>query len=616
MVDLQEWAASLNLCILAGRDGIRVPAVDVHLLGPHTEWVLDAQPGEFAGRVVLIPAQVVPGYSSTFDVLVRIFKGAGAAAVVYLGGKRTDFSQGTILLCDNLQLPLLWTANDAAYTDLVRGFYRRLVDAEQRLRTALDAARQRLEKGADSCFHLADWLDLVERELEVVVHLTDGSAAGPQTSRRSSLAAASGDERMSEPAWHTWQNQRLLRVPVRIRTENRLAVWLAPRPGSRLYHADAEDLWVSVLGGVLQARTENFLLSEIPGVTGAFKWTTSLAAAVFALLSSLPAMDFRQPGDVPENKEPAAADSASSPLSAIPEVAAGLSLRRRLSLYGLDVVRHLCILWIALADAKDADRLRQEPFSPLHTPYAYRIFREDTLILRDRVLPLLNHPRYQTGVFGENVCCIPWRDWEAREGVVVLWCGERESTLPSITRIRSLVEQWEARLRVPLRGLCHRFSLGQDPGKDAHAQGQPASQAERHAARLRQVIERLDATYAQFLSLPEGVYGVRDGQQPEDAASMLVFGSGRNASYAQAMQLLQPILSDSHAETLLASLEAYLESGARVQAAADRLFLHRNTLRYRLNRVQELIQADLANPQVRLTYQLALRAWRLHHPRR
>jgi len=57
---------------------------------------------------------------------------------------------------------------------------------------------------------------------------------------------------------------------------------------------------------------------------------------------------------------------------------------------------------------------------------------------------------------------------------------------------------------------------------------------------------------------------------------------------------------------LVATLRAYLEEGEQ-QAAAKRLGVHPNTLRYRLDRIMEISGADLADPETRLNLAVALR---------
>jgi PucR C-terminal helix-turn-helix domain/GGDEF-like domain len=59
----------------------------------------------------------------------------------------------------------------------------------------------------------------------------------------------------------------------------------------------------------------------------------------------------------------------------------------------------------------------------------------------------------------------------------------------------------------------------------------------------------------------------------------------------------------SHAETLLAYLNAFGDAGK----AASVLFVHENTLRYRIRRLQEMFDVDLADPTERLVTWLQLR---------
>lgn len=62
----------------------------------------------------------------------------------------------------------------------------------------------------------------------------------------------------------------------------------------------------------------------------------------------------------------------------------------------------------------------------------------------------------------------------------------------------------------------------------------------------------------------------------------------------------------AHGTELLPTLEAYFQALGSVQAAADRLSLHRNSLLYRLQRIESIAGVDLDDPEVRLRLQLAL----------
>ena len=57
---------------------------------------------------------------------------------------------------------------------------------------------------------------------------------------------------------------------------------------------------------------------------------------------------------------------------------------------------------------------------------------------------------------------------------------------------------------------------------------------------------------------------------------------------------------------LLRTLRVYFDAGANASEAADRLFLHRNSMLYRLTRVEKLTGLDLKNPRARLALQLGL----------
>jgi len=58
---------------------------------------------------------------------------------------------------------------------------------------------------------------------------------------------------------------------------------------------------------------------------------------------------------------------------------------------------------------------------------------------------------------------------------------------------------------------------------------------------------------------------------------------------------------------LVSTLEAYLDLGGGMQEIADRLFIHRNSLIYRLRRIEELTGRILADPHDRLLLHLALK---------
>ena len=59
---------------------------------------------------------------------------------------------------------------------------------------------------------------------------------------------------------------------------------------------------------------------------------------------------------------------------------------------------------------------------------------------------------------------------------------------------------------------------------------------------------------------------------------------------------------------LVLTLKTYFAAGGNASEAADRLFLHRNSMLYRLERIQALTGLDLRDDRVALALQLGLLA--------
>jgi PucR family transcriptional regulator, purine catabolism regulatory protein len=66
-----------------------------------------------------------------------------------------------------------------------------------------------------------------------------------------------------------------------------------------------------------------------------------------------------------------------------------------------------------------------------------------------------------------------------------------------------------------------------------------------------------------------------------------------------------------HRGSLIQTLDAYFAHHANISQTAESLFVHRNTLLYRLDRIQELTQHDLNQSDMRLALHLALKFWLL-----
>jgi DNA-binding PucR family transcriptional regulator len=59
--------------------------------------------------------------------------------------------------------------------------------------------------------------------------------------------------------------------------------------------------------------------------------------------------------------------------------------------------------------------------------------------------------------------------------------------------------------------------------------------------------------------------------------------------------------------SLLQTLRVYLDVMGRGSIAAERLFLHRNSLEYRIKRIEQILDGDLSDPELRLTLEIGMR---------
>lgn len=81
-------------------------------------------------------------------------------------------------------------------------------------------------------------------------------------------------------------------------------------------------------------------------------------------------------------------------------------------------------------------------------------------------------------------------------------------------------------------------------------------------------------------------------------------------SQSLAIDFIKPLLHDDtrQSQELLRTLKVYLDAQARPSLAAERLGIHRNSLRYRLERIGRLLNVDLDDADALLILQLVLRA--------
>jgi DNA-binding PucR family transcriptional regulator len=99
----------------------------------------------------------------------------------------------------------------------------------------------------------------------------------------------------------------------------------------------------------------------------------------------------------------------------------------------------------------------------------------------------------------------------------------------------------------------------------------------------------------------------------EDEPVAIMLASAPEAGSAFAQSVLGPVLAQPAAdrELLLGTLRSWFAQGASTSAAAEQLFVHRNTVRYRLRRVEELTGRSLADPAVIGQFHFAMEAIRI-----
>jgi DNA-binding PucR family transcriptional regulator len=82
----------------------------------------------------------------------------------------------------------------------------------------------------------------------------------------------------------------------------------------------------------------------------------------------------------------------------------------------------------------------------------------------------------------------------------------------------------------------------------------------------------------------------------------------RSPDLAPFRELVEPLAQHDreHASFLMPTLRAYFASGESVSEAAERLFLHRNSVPYRLDRITSLTGLDWRDPQAKLALKLGM----------
>lgn len=76
-------------------------------------------------------------------------------------------------------------------------------------------------------------------------------------------------------------------------------------------------------------------------------------------------------------------------------------------------------------------------------------------------------------------------------------------------------------------------------------------------------------------------------------------------------ETIGPLLAYDGGEELIHTLEVFFQHNGNLTQTAEALFIHRNTLIYRMERIAEITGSDLSRPETRLAVQLALHIHRM-----
>jgi DNA-binding PucR family transcriptional regulator len=93
-------------------------------------------------------------------------------------------------------------------------------------------------------------------------------------------------------------------------------------------------------------------------------------------------------------------------------------------------------------------------------------------------------------------------------------------------------------------------------------------------------------------------------------AERLLKDLARSPDLAPFRELVRPLVEHDRERRsdLVRTLRAYFAAGSNASEAADRMFLHRNSMLYRLERIQKLTGLDLKDPGASLALRLGLLA--------
>ena len=81
----------------------------------------------------------------------------------------------------------------------------------------------------------------------------------------------------------------------------------------------------------------------------------------------------------------------------------------------------------------------------------------------------------------------------------------------------------------------------------------------------------------------------------------------KEKSYLQTEDRVMKTAAVYFGQELLKTLECYFENGNNLRKTAEDLFLHKNSVKYRISRIEQLLGDRISNPEVELNLRICLK---------
>lgn len=198
----------------------------------------------------------------------------------------------------------------------------------------------------------------------------------------------------------------------------------------------------------------------------------------------------------------------------------------------------------------------------------------------------INFRKIVQDILGKHALKVPILD---KDDAVILFNKAEEN---SMNRLERAVKEIKEVIPKKLNGLSVSCGIG-NPYKDLKMMKQSLKEAELaiHSTKCK----GLDNTITKYKDI--GIYGLLFSIDDKKILKNYYFS------------ILGPILESDYKPKEISSitiLETYLNENCNITVTAEKLFMHRNTLKYRINKIEELLNYDLHNFEHCMKLKMAL----------